>query len=97
MMIVWIFFILFWSTSGHKTQLETLEILKKMASNITYKWEVHDNGNIPNAKETLVDWHLNFDAMYDAVNDIITHKDYWFHTQQIHQSVAQCHNSKYNE
>jgi hypothetical protein len=67
-----------------------------MTSNITYKWEVHDNENFPN-KTILVNRHLKFDVRYNVVDDIITHTYYWFHKpQQIHPSVAQCNNSKYN-
>ncbi len=50
----------------------------------------------PNAK-LLVDKHLNFDVRYEMMNDIVTHKKYVFHTQQIRPSVAQCRKGKCNK
>jgi hypothetical protein len=46
------------------------------------------------SEKVLVDKHLNFDVRYDMVDDIITHKYYHFHTEQILPNISRCRNGK---
>jgi hypothetical protein len=48
-------------------------------------------------EKVLVDKHLNFDVRYDMVDDIITHKHYHFHTEQILPNISRCRNGKCDE
>jgi hypothetical protein len=48
-------------------------------------------------EKVLVDKHLNFDVRYDMVDDIITHKHYRFHAEQILSNVSMCRNGKCDE
>ena len=59
-----------------------------------YRWEVYSESD---DKLSLFDRHLNFDVRYDVVQEIVTHKVYCFHKQQVAPSVSKCNNEDCDE
>ena len=80
--------------SPHNFRMSTLEKYPPAHSsteNGTYHWDVfHEtDGSIQ-----LIDRHLNYDVSYDVQDMIVTGKKFHFHNEQIHPSVAVCHDGK---